>query len=177
MNTFSLKKQLIGYRAYLKEKSLKKDRSFVGSGKDFLEGLLTFPGFLLEKMSAFFAPAMIVVTVFFHFRLSSVYANSSYDFTRDLMEGWKVFRNMAYLLFIFQIPFSGLSDLVYFLRGKFDKVGRWISTWTRSMLLVTFSYAIAGLVVDFIFVCVFMYAAVTNQSADAVILFFEKVMY
>jgi len=175
MIAFSLKKQFLEYREYLTVQSANKNRSIVESGKASLERFFTLPGFLLGKATGFFAPALIVVTIFFHFRLSSIYSGS-YNFRPDLIEGWKVFRNLAYLLFVFQIPLSGVSDIVYFLRGKYDKVGQWIAPWVKRIVFVTFSYAIAGLFIDLIFMCVFVYAAVTRQSSDVAISFFERVM-
>jgi len=73
---------------------------------------------------------------------------SGYDFLSTSIEGWKVFRNLMYLLLIFDLPLVGLSVLIKEKSGGIVSALKSVGIWFGLLNLVAFSYALSGLVFD-----------------------------
>ncbi len=132
-------------------------RAFIGR----VETMKTFATLILslEKAIRWF---IFIITVFVMFYLvvhslmmffatSIPYADiprSGYDFLSTSIEGWKVFRNLMYLLLIFDLPLVGLSVFIKEKSGGIIAALKSVGIWFGLLNLVAFSYALAGLIFD-----------------------------
>ncbi|MBP9781272.1 hypothetical protein KBC89_01315 [Candidatus Woesebacteria bacterium] len=73
---------------------------------------------------------------------------SGYDFLSTSIEGWKVFRNLMYLLLILDLPLVGLSVFIKEKSGGIVSALKSVAIWFGLLNFVAFSYAISGLVFD-----------------------------
>lgn len=73
---------------------------------------------------------------------------SGYDFLSTSIDGWKVFRNLMYLLLIFDLPLVGLSVFIKEKSGGIVSALKSVGIWFGLLNLVAFSYALSGLVFD-----------------------------
>lgn len=73
---------------------------------------------------------------------------SGYDFLSTSVEGWKVYRNLMYLLLIFNLPLVGLSVFIKEKSGGIVSALKSVGIWFGLLNLVAFSYALSGLVFD-----------------------------
>lgn len=86
-----------------------------------------------------------------------------------ILNTWKTFRNMAYLLFV--VVFMVIGFLIM-MRQKVG--GQTVVTAQQaiphiiiSLLLVTFSYAIAGLLIDFMYLIMYLLLALFNKDQES----------
>jgi hypothetical protein len=84
----------------------------------------------------------------------------------NLLPLWKASRNVAYLFFVLIFLFTGLAIMF---RVKIDPktavtIQNSIPKLVISLILVTFSYAIAGLLVDLIYVLIYVGILIIGQS-------------
>ncbi|HNQ16831.1 MAG TPA: hypothetical protein PKJ26_02225 [Candidatus Woesebacteria bacterium] len=73
---------------------------------------------------------------------------SGYDFLSTSIEGWKVYRNLMYLLLILDLPLVGLSVFIKEKSGGIVSALKSVGIWFGLLNLVAFSYALSGLVFD-----------------------------
>lgn len=72
----------------------------------------------------------------------------SSDVLATSIAGWKVYRNLMYLLLIFDLPIVGLSVLIREKSGGISSALKSVGIWFGLLNLVTFSYALSGLIFD-----------------------------
>lgn len=77
---------------------------------------------------------------------------------------WSVYRNQLYLLTLLDFVLILPSGIVAFHRNQFAKLVKTIVTSFCLLLFITFSYALAGLIVDLVFVGVTMHIFLMNAQ-------------
>ncbi|HUV71744.1 MAG TPA: hypothetical protein VMW25_01930 [Clostridia bacterium] len=85
---------------------------------------------------------------------------------RNILPLWKAFRNVAYIFFVAIFLFTGLAIMF---RVKIDPktavtIQNAIPKLIIALILVTFSYAIAGLLIDLIYVLIYLGVLVIAQT-------------
>lgn len=86
-----------------------------------------------------------------------------------ILETWKAFRNLAYLFFV--IIFLVIGFMIMF-RSKMGQaaitVQQAIPSIIVALLAVTFSYAIAGFLIDLMYVLMYMISGLFSQGSDLI---------
>lgn len=86
-----------------------------------------------------------------------------------ILETWKAFRNLAYLFFV--VIFLVIGFMIMF-RTKVDQTAitaqQAIPSVIVAMLAVTFSYAIAGLMIDLMYVAMYMVAGFFSEGPEVI---------
>lgn len=77
---------------------------------------------------------------------------SSADLLGNHLASWKFFRNNMYLLLLLDLPIIAISVFIKEKTGDITKALRSVAIWFGLLLLVTFSYVLAGLAFDLIMV-------------------------
>ena len=86
-----------------------------------------------------------------------------------ILEGWKQFRNIAYLFFV--LLFLVIGFLIMF-RAKVGQAAitaqQAIPSILTALIFVTFSYAIAGLMIDLMYLIMYMIAGLFSEGTEIV---------
>ena len=104
--------------------------------------------FLITVLVMFY---LVVHSLMMFFATSTPHADipkSGYDFLSTSIEGWKVYRNLMYLLLILDLPLVGLSVFIKEKSGGIVSALKSVGIWFGLLNLVAFSYALSGLVFD-----------------------------
>lgn len=84
---------------------------------------------------------------------------------RDLVLGvWITYRNVSYLFATLGFPLMIVSASIEASRNRMGKVIKICLSWFGLLMFVTFSYAIAGLIVDFVFFFMYLHKKLLEQN-------------
>lgn len=89
---------------------------------------------------------------------------------KPLMNLWQVFRNVVYLFFVIAFILIGLAIMF---RVKIDPrtvmtIGNQIPQIIAGIIIVTFSYAIAGFLIDMMYVSIYLLVALASQASPSI---------
>jgi len=83
-----------------------------------------------------------------------------------LLKVWKVYRNVLYLFLFIDFILSSIIIFIRLTKNQIAKALKQFLLWYSTLLLVTFSFAIAGLIVDLIFLAIFIHIGLMGPGTE-----------
>lgn len=134
--------------------------------------LLDLLQFFERKLRKFIYWGTIILIVYVAFsRLQSFFVTGNlksaqfFPAPRDLVLGvWITYRNFFYLFATLDFPLMIISASIEASRNRMGKVVKICLSWFGLLIFVTFSYAIAGLITDFVFFFMYLHKKLLEQN-------------
>lgn len=146
-----------------------------GMGQNPVLGTGGALGFMTNMISVLYTPPASSIDYFKYLSQNfgiakPVYAQTGFESIKPLASIWAVFRNITYLLFVVVFIMVGLAIM---LRVKIDprtvmSIENQIPKIIISLILVTFSFAIAGFLIDIMWLSIYLILNIFS-SADPLI--------
>lgn len=103
-----------------------------------------------------------------HLATATAFTALAFEPTR--LAAWKVFRNALYIFLLLEFLFVAAPLFaVNLLQGRFARGVRIFLSWAKTFAFLTFSYALSGLVIDILFLLIFISFSVSGGESDGLL--------